>query len=98
MSKNFDDLYKRVAGCSKKKVSVAVAQDAPVLEAVEEARVKGIADAILVGDKDKIEAIAKEIGIDINNFEVIDEKDDVEAAKKAVSLVHDGTADMYMKM
>ena len=97
MSKNFDDLYKRVAGCSKKKVSVAVAQDAPVLEAVEEARVKGIADAILVGDKDKIEAIAKEIGIDINNFEVIDEKDDVEAAKKAVSLVHDGTADMYMK-
>ena len=37
MSKSFDDLLSKVSGCSKKKVSVAVAQDGPVLEAVEEA-------------------------------------------------------------
>ncbi len=97
MSKSFDDLLSKVSSVSRKKVSVAVAQDAPVLEAVEEARVRGIADAILVGDKDKMEPIAKELGIDLGNFEVVDVKDDIEAATKAVELVHNGSADMYMK-
>ena len=97
MSKSFDDLLSKVSSVSRKKVSVAVAQDAPVLEAVEEARVRGIADAILVGDKDKMEPIAKELGIDLGNFEVVDVKDDIEAATKAVELVHNGIADMYMK-
>ena len=50
MSKNFDDLLKKVNDCSTKKVAVAVAQDEPVLEAVKAAKEKGIADAILVGD------------------------------------------------
>ena len=97
MSKGFDDLLSKVSQCSKKKVSVAVAQDAPVLEAVEEARKRGIADAILVGDAAKIKEIADQLGIDLANFEVIDEPDVVEASLKAVSLVHDGKADMYMK-
>ena len=97
MSKSFEDLLSKVSECSKKKVSVAVAQDGPVLEAVEEARVRGIADAILVGDLDKMKPIAAELNIDLANFEVIDIKDDVEAATKAVTLVHDGQADMYMK-
>ena len=91
MSKGFDDLLSKVSQCSKKKVSVAVAQDGPVLEAVEEARKRNIADAILVGDADKIKSIADELSIDLNNFEVIDVKDDVEAATKAVSLVHEGS-------
>lgn len=97
MSKGFEDLLAKVSECSKKKVSVAVAQDGPVLEAVEEARKRGIADAILVGDEAKIKEIADGLGIDLSNFEVINEPDVVEASIKAVSLVHDGKADMYMK-
>ena len=97
MSKSFDDLLSKVSGCSKKKVSVAVAQDGPVLEAVEEARKRGIADAILVGDLSKMQPIADELGIDLSNYEVIDEADMVLAARKAVELVHNGEADMYMK-
>lgn len=97
MSKGFDDLLSKVSSCSKKKVSVAVAQDGPVLEAVEVARARGIADAILVGDLKKIQPIADELKIDLANYEVIDIEDPIEAARKAVSLVHDGEADMYMK-
>lgn len=78
-------------------MSVAVAQDSAVLEAVRAAKDRKIADAILVGDKDKIEAVAKEIDINISDFEIIDVKDDIEASLAAVKLVHDGTADMYMK-
>ena len=53
MSKSFDDLLAKVSQCSRKTVSVAVAQDAPILEAVKAAKEKGIADAILVGDEER---------------------------------------------
>lgn len=97
MSKTFDELVSKVSEFDMKKVSVAVAQDSAVLEAVRAAKDRKIADAILVGDKDKIEAVAKEIGVDISDFEIVDVKDDIEASLAAVKLVHDGTADMYMK-
>ena len=96
-SKSFDDLLARVGEIEKKKLSVAVAQDKAVLEAVKIAKERGIADSILVGDKDEIEKIAAEIGMNLADFEIIDEKDIVEASLQAVKLVHDGDADMYMK-
>ena len=95
--KGFEALLETVKNCSMKKLAVAVAQDDAVLGAVKEAKKRGIADAVLVGDADKINAIAKEMGEDISEFEIIDVKDDYEAALTAVKLVHDGKADMYMK-
>lgn len=93
----FDDLLHKVSQCSRKVVSVAVAQDEPILESVMAAKEQGIADAILVGDADKIKEIADKIGMNLDEYEVIDVKDVYEAARTAVSLVHDGKADMYMK-
>ena len=97
MSKGFDDLLKKVSTCDKKKVAVAVAEDAPVLEAVQAAKEKGIADAILVGDEAKIKEIAASMNMDLSGYEIINEPDHVAAAHTAVGLVHDGKADMYMK-
>jgi phosphate butyryltransferase len=97
MSKGFDALLEKVNECSMKKVAVACAQDAPVLEAVRAAKERNIADAVLVGDEVKIRAVAAEIGMDLSGFEIINEEDDYQAALKAVSLVHDKKADMYMK-
>lgn len=97
MNKGFDDLLKKVSECSKKKVAVAVAQDAPVLEAVKAAKEQGIADAILVGDEEKIREIAASLNMNPDDYEIIHEPDVIEASLKAVSLVHDGKADMYMK-
>ena len=97
MGKSFDDLLKKIETIDKKKVSVAVAQDKAVLEAVKAAKERGIADAILVGDEDEIRKIGLELGMNMDDYEIIDEKDVVEASLKAVSLVHDGKADMYMK-
>ncbi len=96
-SRSFDDLLSRVGQAGRKTLSVAVAQDTAVLEAVKVAKERGIADAILVGDADEIGKIASEIGMNIGDYRVIDEKDIVEASLKAVKLVHDGEADMYMK-
>ena len=97
MSKHFNDLLEKVSQCSKKKVAVAVAQDDAVLEAVKAAKERGIADAILVGDENKIREIAAGLQMDLSDYEVIHVEDVQEAALKAVSLVHDGKADMYMK-
>lgn len=97
MSKSFEDLLSKVSECEMKKVAVAVAQDSAVLEAVAAAKERGIAEAILVGDADKIKAVAEADKVDISGFEIIDEKDNYEAALKAVNLVHEGKADMYMK-
>lgn len=94
---SFEALLEKVKSCSMKKLAVAVAQDDAVLEAVAAAKERDIADAILVGDEDKIKEIAASFNIDISGFEIIDVKDTTEAALTAVKLVHDGKADMYMK-
>lgn len=97
MSKNFDDLLKMVNNCKRKKVAVAVAQDEPVLEAVKAAMEKGIADAILVGDLEKIKEISNKIDMDLSQFEIVNEKDVSKAALEAIRLVSSGEADMVMK-
>lgn len=97
MSKNFDDLLSKVSECSKKKLSVAVAQDQAVLEAVKDAKERGIADAILVGDEAKIREIGASLGMNMDDYEIINEEDTVAASLMAVKQVHEGRADMYMK-
>jgi len=93
----FDDIIDKVNQCSMKKMAVAAAQDEAVLRAVWEAKKKGIADAILVGDEAKIREIAAEMNMDLSDYQIIDEPDMSQAALKAVKLAHDGVVDMYMK-
>lgn len=97
MSTSFDGLISKVKECGQKTVSVAVAQDSAVLEAVRAAKDRGIANAVLVGDEEKIKAVAAKDGIDISDFEIIHEPDEWTAALTAVKLAHDGKVDMYMK-
>ena len=97
MSKSFDDILAKLKTTGKKKLAVAYAQDEHVLEAVELAHKKGIVDAVLVGDADKIAEIAGSLDMNLDEYEVIDVKDMQEAATCAVKLVHDGKADIYMK-
>ncbi len=97
MSKGFDDLLAKVREVGKKKLAIGNAQDSFVMEAAKQAHDRGIVDVVMTGDADKISAIAKEIGMDLSEYEVIDVKEPMEAALAAVKLVHDGKADIYMK-
>lgn len=97
MKKTFDELIAKLKDVPMKKVAVACAQDSAVMEAVKAAKDRGIADAILVGDQEKIKEVADSIKMSLAGFEVIHVADDYEAALTAVKLVHDGVADMYMK-
>jgi phosphate butyryltransferase len=97
MIKTFDEVISKVKSKSMKKVAVAVAQDEPVLEAIRDAKKNGIANAILVGDKEEIVKIARTIGMNIDDYEIVDEKDVNKAAIETVKLVSSGKADMMMK-
>ena len=79
-------------------VSVAVPEDDEVMEAVEAARKEGIISAILVGNGEKISAVAAKLGIDLSNYEVVDERGgNSVAALRAVEIVSSGNADIFMK-
>lgn len=97
MIRNFSDVMKIAKERGPKIVSVACAEDVEVLLAVNTAKKEGIADAILVGDEEKMQAIATENNIDLEQFQVIDIKDAAEASRKAVQLVSTGKAHMVMK-
>ena len=81
----------------KKTLSVAAAQDKEVLKAVTEAVRLNIINAILVGDADKITQISEQENFNLTNVQIIDEKDILKSAAKAVELVSQGKAQYIMK-
>ena len=91
--------YAKKIGAEKgpKKLSVAMAEEAGLLTAIEEARKAGFAEAILVGNGDKMKAAAEQAGVDLANYEVIDERNEPAMGMTAVSQVSSGKADIYMK-
>lgn len=97
MLKSFNDVIKYAKERGPKTISVACSQDKEVLIAVDMAKKEGIANAILVGDIQKTKDIARELNIDLDEYELIDESDLAQASLKAVSLVSEGKADMVMK-
>ena len=97
MAKTFKDLLVLAQNKGPKKIAVAVAQDKEVLAAVKEAEELKIIKPILVGDKEKIIAIAKEINFNLNNVEIIHEEDGEKACRVATELVSSGKANVLMK-
>ncbi|MGL4990588.1 MAG: phosphate butyryltransferase [Sarcina sp.] len=97
MSKNFEDLFKKLKEIEKKTVAVAVAQDRPVLEALKESSRLGMVDGILVGDEIEIRNIASQIDFDLADFKIINEPSSAKATLEAVRIVSSGEADMVMK-
>ncbi len=97
MIKSFAEVIKSARERGPKTIAVAVAQDADVLNAVSRAHREGIANSILVGDKEEILSIAAQQGIDIEGFEIMDQPDKATACQRAVELVSTGRADIVMK-
>lgn len=94
---SFEDILNAVKGKAPKRVAVAAAQDDAVLEAVRGAREQKIAEFTLVGDIDKIKAIAAKLEVNLNDVSLVHEPDDRTAAYRAVALVSSGQADVLMK-
>jgi len=97
MVRSFDQLVEEVKSSKNRTISVAVAQDLDVLQAVEKANQSNLADAILVGDQQKLEKLAKEHRIKLSSFEIENVSDETEAVKKSIRYVREKKANVLMK-
>ena len=95
--KRFEEVLEAVRDYPLRTVAVAAAHDASVIRAVKEATDAGIAEAVLVGRRDEILRLAGKEGLALEERAVVDEPDEVRAAKRAVAMVRDGQADIPMK-
>ncbi|MGI6584528.1 MAG: bifunctional enoyl-CoA hydratase/phosphate acetyltransferase [Lutisporaceae bacterium] len=97
MIKNFTELLEAAKSQKKMKIVVAAAHDEDVIKGVNQAKEMGIAEPVLVGDKAKIISIMDGLRIPNREFEIVDEPDLIQAAKKSVKLVREGKGDFLMK-
>lgn len=96
--RTFEELIeKRKSAARKVRMAVAAAGDEHTIEAVLDAREKGIISPILVGDKPLIDAALAKFGATVPAEDIYDVADLAEAAKFAVSLVREGKANLLMK-
>jgi phosphate butyryltransferase len=97
MITSFNQLVQKVQGSEKRKIAVAYAQDKDVLLALKNAMDQNLADAVLVGDKEKIQYIADEIQMDLSSVVILDEKNEKKATHQAVQVIREGNAEVLMK-
>ncbi len=97
MIKNFDDIV--YSACHKKSTKIAIAQaaDTEVLKAAALATGKGIANFVLVGDRENIITLLTELNEDYKDYTIIQASSYTDCAKKAVASVKSGEADVLMK-
>lgn len=95
---NFDDIMAELERRpDKKRLAVAAAEDGLVLDAVAEAARRGLVKPVLVGDADKIRAIASAGKGMPEGAEIVAAGSHEESARKAVALVASGEAQALMK-
>lgn len=97
MFRNLDDLVEAAIGMGPARIAVAAGHDPDVIESLQLAREMGLAEAVLVGDREKIEPMAAAAGLRLGPGQLIHQPDESAAALQAIGLVRDGAADLLMK-
>jgi phosphate butyryltransferase len=98
MIKNFDELLDRVVALPSKHVVIPGADTESAVEAAIMVHKKNIADFLLIGDVKKIKQLISEIDESmIDQFEYIDEKDDVLCVEKGIKAIKEGRAEVILK-
>ncbi len=97
MITKLEEIIATVREGGRRRVVVAYGQDSHSIEAASSAYDMGVADITLVGDKQIIESICSQDGIDSSKFEIIDESVDVRCVEIALRMINEGKADVLMK-
>ena len=98
MIKTYQDVLKAVRENKRKKtISIAMADDQNVLEAIKNIDEQGIANTILVGDSNRIKSIARQVEYRITDDQITNAATEEEIAFKSVLQIREGKADILMK-
>ena len=93
----YERLIARCKALTPVPTAVAHPCDESSLKGAVEAAELGILQPILVGPRDKIEAVAAQFQLDISSYEIVDAPHSHAAADLAVQLVREGKAELLMK-
>lgn len=80
-----------------KKIAVAAAEDKTTLLALKMLTEKGLGKPVLVGNKEEIIKISRDIDFDIRGYELFDIPEKIKATQFAVQLVREGKADVLTR-
>lgn len=94
---SFTELIDVAKKAGPAEIAVAAADDADVLAALKEAESMGLARGVLVGDRDRVKAVAESVGYSLQEDQLIHEPDSGGAAARCVALIRDGAAQLIMK-
>lgn len=97
MLTSFKDMIQAVSAEPPRRVAIAAANDATIVEALKHAVDEKIAIPVFVGNKEEISGYAAECGLALADDQILDFPDDLEAAGEAVRLVREGSCDILMK-
>jgi len=92
-----DQLFDILRSKPRKRLIAAFANDHHTIEAVSMAIDMGIVEATLVGDEATIKKVCSEHNIAPSKFRIVQEADEMKAARKAVELINKGEGDVLMK-
>lgn len=90
-------IVEHVKGRKPRRLAVACGEDPHTIEAVGRAVAEGLVQAVLTGNRSKIESVARDNKIDPAAFEIIDEPDPGKALARAVARIKAGESDFLMK-
>ena len=98
MFTSFADIEAAALSCGENQtIALCGAQDTAALAAVARVREQGIADAVLIGDAAQTRAALAELDEDPAAYELVDEANEVKAARLAFRMVKEGSASVPMK-
>lgn len=95
--RKLDEMFEVLRSKPKKRLVAAYANDDHTICAVNAAVENGLIEATLVGDEATIAAVCKAENINMANFKIVQESEDVKAAAKACDMINAGEADILMK-
>ncbi len=97
MIKHLEEIVAAAVARGRKKMIVAYGQDTHSISATDMAIKAGLAEVTLVGDPEEIRKSCEEEGVDMGQYTIIPESDDIKAVEIAVKAVHNGEYDVLMK-
>ena len=95
--RKLDEMFEVLRSKPKKRLVAAYANDDHTICAVNAAVENGLIEATLVGDEATIAAVCEAENINMANFKIVQESEEVKAAAKACDMINAGEADILMK-
>ena len=96
-SGKYERLLDRCQSLAAVPAAVAFPCEASALAGAIEAAERKLITPLLVGPRDKIQEVAKSVGVDLGDVEILDISEPQAAAARAVELVREGRAEVLMK-